>query len=407
MTPIVPIENLKREISSLSDQCVKCGLCSAKCPTYKLHADENESPRGRIALAQAISADAVQSFDRAKHHLDNCLYCQLCETSCPSGVKYTQIIDKTLEVVNRTTRTSKQSRLEAFGIKFLSRQKEERWSKIALIWKLLFPITGKLLLKKFKIDPRAVKRTTANKTNLAKSTIANKRKVILFSGCTSHLFDQQTFEDSISLLEYYGYEVDVPKKQTCCGAIAKHRGYSELYRECENNNTVLFDKTDSIPIIYTATGCGATLHQYSSEISQRFIDINQFISSNIKIDSADLQLLTKKVIIHSPCSQQKSITSNNVVETVIRNIPAIDVLDLKYGSCCGAGGSHFMRNPNTAAQLRTPLVTQLKESKPDYVVSSNYTCAMHITSGLLEKGVDIQVIHPISLLVKQLKNKAG
>ena len=404
MPPIVPIENLKREISLLADQCVKCGLCSAKCPTYKLHADENESPRGRIALAQAVANDSIQSFDRIKHHLDNCLYCAQCETACPSGVKYTRIVDLTLNALKHSPNGLKTSQLELWGIRFISKQTENSWPLLIKTWTLLSPIINRYLFRKLKIKPSIVNKKRHEPTIINhQPPFATKGSLSIFTGCTSHIFDQRTLADSMDLLRHCGYALNVSKRQGCCGALAKHRGYSDLANNCEIRNTQAFGESSTAPIIFSATGCGAALQQYDSSLSQRSIDINTFAKEQLDFNKLSFNPLNKKILIHSPCSQQKTIAKNKTIEALLLNIPGIEILQSdQYNSCCGAGGTHFVRSPDTAAKIRDPLINRTIKHAPDYVVSSNYSCAMHIATGLSEKNMDIPVIHPISLLWQQL-----
>ena len=404
MPPIVPIENLQREISLLADQCVKCGLCSVKCPTYKLHADENESPRGRIALAQAVANNGVQSFVRIKFHLDNCLYCGQCETACPSGVKYTRIVDLTLNALKRSTSDVKTSRLEFWGIRFISNQTENSWPKLIKFWTLFSPIINKYLRRKLRMKSSEINKKLSEQATINhQRPFTSKGSLSIFTGCTSHIFDQRTLADSMALLRHCGYELNIPEQQGCCGALAKHRGYFDLANSCEIRNTQAFSDSNTAAIIFSATGCGSALQQYDSPLSQRFVDINLFAREEIDFNRLNFRPLDKKILIHSPCSQQKSIAKNKTVEALLSNIPGIEILqsDL-YSSCCGAGGTHFVRSPDTAAKIRDPLINHTIKQAPDYVVSSNYSCAMHIATGLSEKNVDIPVIHPISLLWQQL-----
>ncbi len=404
MPLIVPIEKIQREISLLADQCVKCGLCSATCPTYKLRADENESPRGRIALAQAVAGNGIQSFDRIKHHLDNCLYCGQCETACPSGVKYTRIVDLTLDALNHSSNRLKTSKLELWGVRFISNRTENSWPKLIRTWKLLSPIFNKYLLRKL-----SIKSSTVNKKFNEQATIDHQSPVIskgslsIFTGCTSHIFDQRTLADSTALLRHCGYELNIPEQQVCCGALAKHRGYSDIANNCEMKNTQAFDDSMTVPIIFSATGCGSALQQYDSQLSRRFVDINVFTKEEIDFKTLNFKPLSKKILIHTPCSQQKSIAKSKTIETLLFNIPGLEILQSdQYSSCCGAGGTHFVRSPDTAAKIREPLVNHVMKQVPDYVVSSNYSCAIHIATGLSEKNMDIPVVHPISLLWQQL-----
>jgi len=220
---------LKEKILALADHCVKCGLCSSQCPTYRLKQNENESPRGRIAIAQALAQNAIPISDKASEHLSNCLQCRRCETLCPSDVKYGELIQLSHELL--TQRTQQQTRLTTLAITLCSKLTHRMWSTLARL-----PITPFLRLSKLgqRLLPRHAKSTIEIKA------APHEKSVFLFTGCLSHILDKPSLQASINLLQACGYSVNIPPKQVCCGAIASRQGIIKLAEKCETNNQQAF-----------------------------------------------------------------------------------------------------------------------------------------------------------------------
>lgn len=403
------ISALKQKIANLADHCVKCGLCSAQCPTYLLKQDENESPRGRIALAQALASDAMQAGDKITTHLNNCLQCRQCEASCPSQVKYGDLINATNELLNQENK--KNSQLQTKLISKISGLSHKNWLKIAAVFQVLSRIGLIQLFRLNKMGKQALN-YIPNHAFLKKKinhTNQTEKTVFLFTGCLSHIFDKATLQTCAAILQHCGYTVNIPAKQTCCGAIATRQGLSDVEQQCQLNNQLVFSDKLNQPIIFFTTGCGAKLKEYEERLptevkfANRAFDITYFLENSELFAKTKFSSCNRKVLIFNPCSERNILKQTSIVEKLLSRIPDIELISLpKSTGCCGASGSHFITHQDQANQIRSPILEQIISLSPDIIVSPNYPCNMHIQAGLKEKNIDIAMIHPIELLYKQM-----
>jgi len=406
------ISALKQKILNLADHCVKCGLCSTQCPTYILKQDENESPRGRISLAQAIASDAMAANNKISTHLNNCLQCRRCEAACPSQVQYGELINATSELLNLESQQT--SRLQTIVISKVSNFSHINWLKIAKVYHFLSNMGLMHLLRLNERGRRALNYIPSNshpKIRARKTPMTNQTKndVLLFAGCLSHVLDERTLHISAELLKICGYTVTIPSSQTCCGAISARQGLSDIEQQCHLNNQMAFSDTKYSPIVFFTTGCGAKLKEYQEQLpsavkfSDRVSDITTFLENSELFAKLKFTPLKKKVLVFNPCSERNMLKQDGVVEKLLTHISGIQLLKLsKSTGCCGASGSHLITHQHQANQIRLPIMEQIISMSPDIIVSPNYPCNLHIQTGLKEKGLDIPMIHPIELLYKQM-----
>jgi len=388
---------------SLADYCVKCGLCSTTCPTYQLTQDENESPRGRIALAQALASNSIKDLSKLSTHIDNCLSCRKCESVCPSGVKYGELIDLT-----RITLQEKQppNALSQFIIKRISTLNHKQWLTIEKFWRFCLRFRLNKFANILPLGKKLNLTISRNYESLATNDISNQSKsVSLFTGCLSHLFDKTTTNASIQLLNELGFQVNIPNDQSCCGAIALHNGFAEVANQCVKTNINAFPQDQDI--IFLATGCGATLKELyqenSSDFANRSVDINSFLLRSEEFNNRKFNALQKTVFLHAPCSEKHVLKQIGEVKKLLSKIPDLEIKTSSVPiSCCGAAGSHIVSHAHQAQLIRKPLIDEILASNADYLISANYTCNMHLLAGLREKKIDIPSLHPIKLLLAQM-----
>ncbi|HHJ80655.1 MAG TPA: (Fe-S)-binding protein [Candidatus Tenderia electrophaga] len=230
--------------------------------------------------------------------------------------------------------------------------------------------------------------------------------VALFIGCFSDMFDQKTLDDSITLLNTCGYGVHVPGTQTCCGALQQHKGDSKQAAQLAQQNIDAFAPLDITAIISSATGCGSHLKEYQRIIDRSLpaCDINTFLSQIEWPSSTQFNPLNKKVAVHEPCSQRNSLKESNSPYTLLKRIPALEIINLPGNEqCCGAAGSYMIDHPIMADSLRDDKLDAIKASQPDILVSSNIGCALHLAAGAKAANINLEILHPISLLARQIK----
>jgi len=230
-----------------------------------------------------------------------------------------------------------------------------------------------------------------------------KEQIQLFTGCLSHLFDQQTHYSLVSLLNACNVSVAIPKNQQCCGAIAKHSGMLKEADLCHTNNETAFDADK--PILFSASGCGAHLkHQKNSKLNTS-IEAGEFLLSHKNFSNLQFTNLDKKILVHSPCSEKNDLKRCSTTQ-LLSHIPGISITNIPDSTpCCGAAGSYMLKQPKLAGQIRELTEEEILRHQPDIIVTTNFPCAMHIAAGLKQKGLDIEVMHPLSLLQKQLNTR--
>ncbi len=397
---------LETEILELADRCVKCGLCLPHCPTYQYSQDENESPRGRIALLQGLATGQLRVDERLRQHIDQCLDCRACERVCPAEVRYEKLLDlgKTLmppqgkqafvRLPARPTRLRWLHRLlrlyQASGLQWLLRHTWAGDSK----WRYYDSLLPRLRAEK-KFAPRYPLKTP-------------RQRIALFSGCLASTLEQQTVSAAISLLNRLGCEVDVIPGQTCCGAIAMHNGAPDQALELARHNIEVFGSAEYDVIVYLASACGAQLQAYPDlpwpdaarqqqaiAFTEKIQEVTTYIASLDWPGDLALQPLDKRIAVHEPCSQKNGLRQSDPCAALLQRIPRARVFALAHNDrCCGAAGSYMLRQPRLAQAFRADKLAVIERSEADYVVTTNSGCALFLDAGLQQ----VKVVHPVVLL---------
>lgn len=393
-----------------ADLCVKCGLCLPHCPTYNKTQNENESPRGRIALIQAWAGKHLETSKKLVEHIDNCLLCRSCERACPAVVPYGRLInnfreqirgerDATLSVslLKRVSHNKTASRLAQSGLKFYQTTQLQKTAR-------LLRLPG--LLRLDKID-RLLPDYHEPKT-LAPyypATAEVKGNVGLFTGCMGSLLDHETIDAAIKVLTAAGFNVSIPEQQTCCGALDLHDGDNETSEQLAAANCSAFADNSLNAIVTIASGCGSQMQEYQqAEFAGKVTDISQFLIKSGCDLSARLLPLDASVCLHTPCSLKNVMREEQGVAKLLQQIPGIKMAALPASvQCCGSAGSYMLDHPLMAQALLNDLLGTVLEHPPEYLVSSNIGCALHISAGLRERGITLEVLHPITLVARQLK----
>lgn len=394
--------NAKKELLAIADSCVKCGICAPHCPTYTYTQNENESPRGRIALIQAWAGGNLNVTNNLLDHIDNCLLCRACEKSCPAVVPYAKLIDD----FRAEMHNEKAAPLSVKLLKTIAENKRvQRWAKSGLKFyqKNNLQKTARFLHLPTLFGLGKIERLVPNYQesqplqNYYPALNEVKGDVGLFVGCMGELLDSETVNAAISVLTHIGFNVYLPETQTCCGALALHEGDASTARSLAKQNKTAFANENLQTIITIASGCGSTLKDYAPNV----VDISHFISQF----EFNLKPLAANICVHSPCTLKNVLKTDKSVLKLLKQIPEANISSLpETTQCCGAAGSYSLRHDKMAQTLLNELLETALEKSIDYLVSSNIGCALHIAAGLRERGKDLTIIHPIVLLAKQLVN---
>lgn len=385
-------------------------MCLPHCPTYQQTQHEADSPRGRIALMQGLANELIPADEGVSHHLDGCLSCRACEAICPAKVPYGRLIDSGRVLLQKK---SSRSNAAARVIGFWLTNKVARRAAAVLLW--LYQRSG-------------LQSAARNLHLLGRGRIARLDSLLplislplplkgaaseahvsvsLFTGCMGEVADRQTLQDALAIFARLGIHADIPAAQGCCGALHQHNGFPAGAAKLAQENLQAFEGT--APIISCASGCGATLMEYPELLgsagftfSKRVLDLNSFLLERWPADLA-LKPLSARVAIHTPCTMKNVVKGGAAVEALIKKIPGVEIVALDgKDRCCGAAGSYFITQPEMADQLLEEKLEKAKVLSPDIILSSNIGCSMHMAAGLRRKGIKVEVLHPVTLLVRQL-----
>lgn len=401
------MNEIKKQLLNVADSCVKCGICAPHCPTYTHTQNENESPRGRIALIQAWAGGHLGITDNLLNHIDNCLLCRACEKACPAVVPYGKLIDDfrteiheeqstpiTVKIVKSIAESKRVQRSVQLILNVYQQNKLQKTARLLRLPKLFG------LNELDRLVPNYQEKETLKNYYAAKNEA--KGDVGLFVGCMGELFDFATVSAAIKVLTQIGFNVHLPNNQTCCGALALHDGDKNGSLKLEQQNKIAFENKDLQAIVTIASGCGTTLREYSAKnFSVKVMDISHFLIHTDFDFSNTLKPLDENVRLHSPCSLKNGLRTDKSVSKLLQKIPELKISPLPETiQCCGAAGSYSLRHDKMAKTLLNELLTTALETPSDYLVSSNIGCALHIAAGLRERGEKIEVIHPIVLLAR-------
>jgi glycolate oxidase iron-sulfur subunit len=237
--------------------------------------------------------------------------------------------------------------------------------------------------------------------------------VTLFTGCVANIFDIQTHNATIKLLTRLGYDTHIQADQTCCGAIHAHNGEMERAKACARKNLDAIKHGPSSTVVFNSSGCGAFLQEYGALLGDNAdsdetrhalpaSDIMDFLLATGRLDELTFRPLEARVAVHEPCSQRNVLKNHGVIYSLLSRIPGLDVVSLSNNMCCGAGGTRMLTHPQIAVPLRDDKVKALEESQAELLISTNLTCALHLSSGIRSAGKQIEVMHPVRLLAQQL-----
>lgn len=393
-----------------------CGLCLPHCPTYQLHHSEPESPRGRIALMQALASGQLPASAALQRHLDSCLVCRACERMCPSKVAYGELIDASRALLHE------QGATQSPPVRRLLRQVTDpqklrrngallRGYQQSGVQRLL---RGGGLLKALGLEgveaqlpPIPPARTLAAQTPARGEVRRETRgRIGLFTGCIGSLMEGELHQAAIDLLSRLGYEVVVPASQGCCGALHLHSGEPQQAARLARENITLFDGLQLDAVVSTASGCAAHLSEYPLRYGSGdtpFYEVCDFLATIEWPASLQLKPLAQRVLLHLPCSQRNVLQRPEAVAQLLARIPQLVCEPLAENHlCCGAAGSYQLAERDNAVALRERKLDLIAREDTRLLVSNNLGCALHLQQGLTLRGMPMRVIHPLLLLQRAL-----
>jgi glycolate oxidase iron-sulfur subunit len=236
------------------------------------------------------------------------------------------------------------------------------------------------------------------------ATAACKGTVGLFVGCMGALLDAETVHAAIRVLTAVGFNVSVPPLQTCCGALALHSGDRQTAKQLADINTQAFSVQPLTAIVTIASGCGGQLQDYTQiAFADKVMDISHFLIQTDCHLSEHLKPLAESVCLHTPCSLKNAMRAEHGALQLLQQIPELSIKKLPDTIvCCGSAGSYMLEHSVMAEALLVDVLNAASTTQADYLVSSNIGCALHIAAGLQERGITMEVVHPVVLIARQL-----
>jgi glycolate oxidase iron-sulfur subunit len=410
------------EADKILRACVHCGFCTATCPTYVLLGDELDSPRGRIYLIKEMLERNKPPTTEVVKHIDRCLSCLACMTTCPSGVNYMHLVDQArVRIEEQYVRPPAERVLRAILALVLPRPKLFRAGMMlarfgrplaALLPAVKASSASPSFFSRIKamlaLAPRRLPPRGPSGGSVFPAEGTRRGRVALLQGCAQQVLAPRINQAAINLLTRHGIEVVLVKDEQCCGALTHHLGHDgDALARARANITAWREEAarDGLDaILVTTSGCGTVIKDYgfmlredreyaaaAAEISARTKDITEYV------DGLELRPTQQQndvvVAYHSACSLQhgqkitqvpKELLSKNGF--VVKDVPESHL-------CCGSAGTYNILQPDIARRLRDRKVANIAKVKPDMIAAGNIGCMVQIAS-----GTSVPVVHTIELL---------
>lgn len=391
------------------EACVHCGFCLATCPTYRVLAEEMDSPRGRIVLMKDVLEGGLE-LEEALPYLDRCLGCQACVTACPSGVPYGELLMpfrlraeplRQRALAERLARWTVQSTLP-YRRRF---RRAVRLGKLGRPFRGLMPAGFRAMLDLIPAElPQA-----EPLPEFYPARGPRRARVALLAGCVQQVLNPGINWATLRVLKQNGVEVVIPRDQGCCGALAMHSGEGRRALALARANLALFpDDVDAV--ITNAAGCGSGMHEYpllfkgaaeedaAAKLAAKTKDISLFLDELGLIPPPALRQ-PMRVAYHDACHLAHAQKVREAPRRLLRAIPNLTLLELAEPEiCCGSAGTYNLEQPELAAQLGRQKAQKVLESGAQVLASGNIGCLTQIQNHLEALGSPLTVMHTIQLL---------
>lgn len=436
----MPKENQYNELlkilpnDDILQQCMHCGMCLATCPTYDLTKMERSSPRGRIRLIRSVARGEMELSETFAEEMNFCLDCQACETACPAGVKYGRMVETARVVIDEAGFGSSKISLivkrfalrkivaSRNGLKFVS-------TLLRLYQKIGLPkivrATGILkIFSKNLAEIETLSPTIADKFSdkqIKEIELPNgeiKYKTAFHFGCLMNTMFADINIDTIDVLKECGCKIITPQDQVCCGSLMGHNGDMEFALKLARKNIDAFEKHDYDFLISNSAGCGAFMKDYAhlleddptyAEKAKRFSskvkDVMEFFAEQKPDLNYNLALKPELTTYHDACHLVHAQKVSTQPREVIKSLPGIEYKELEEASwCCGSAGIYNVVRYDDAVKQLERKMKNIKNTNANIVLTGNPGCMGQIKHGTRKFNVDVEVLHPVTLIKRLLNN---
>ena len=394
------------EANKILRSCVHCGFCTATCPTYQVLGDELDSPRGRIYLIKEMLESGRPADARTVKHIDRCLSCLACVSTCPSGVDYMHLIDQARAYVEKTYRRPWHDRALRWVLaKVIPHPTRFRLALLgAKIGRPFAPLIPDARLRAMlAMAPKTIPPVSRNDDPQTFAATGERRmRVALMTGCAQKALNTDINDATIRLLRRLGCEVVIPRGMGCCGALTHHMGREAEAHASAAANVAAFmaeKHTGGLDaVVINTSGCGTTVKDYghmlggeeAATVSALAMDISELL---VKIGLPEGASKGLRVAYHAACSLQHGQQVKTAPKDLLKRVGFDVVEPADSHLCCGSAGTYNLLQPEISAQLKVRKVETLEAKKPDVIAAGNIGCMMQIGS-----GTGVPVVHTVELL---------
>ncbi|HTV07532.1 MAG TPA: heterodisulfide reductase-related iron-sulfur binding cluster [Candidatus Aquilonibacter sp.] len=413
---------------AVMDKCVHCGFCLPACPTYVLWGEEMDSPRGRIWLMRKAATGEAPLDTVFQEHIDNCLGCMACMTACPSGVEYNNLIEDTRGQVERQAERNDSRplsdrlfrkllfatfphprRLRALGLPLAIYQRTGLQTLVrdSGLLKLLPPRLRSMeaLLPPVPLNPFHSLPHTVSSSNKSRGRVG------MLTGCVQDAYFAHVNAATARVLAAEGFEVIIPKSQSCCGALMVHSGLDAEAASYAKDMIATFEAAQVDTIVINAAGCGSTMKEYAhllrndparsaraAAFSAKCKDISEVLSAVEPI--APRRPIPLRVAYHDACHLRHAQGIFAQPRALLAQIPELTVEEIAESNlCCGSAGVYNLLHPEPANELGDRKVSHLLATGAEAVISANPGCLLQLMNGLRRRGVaELPAFHMVELL---------
>ncbi|WP_300033423.1 glycolate oxidase subunit GlcF [uncultured Roseobacter sp.] len=390
--------------------CVHCGFCTATCPTYQVLGDELDSPRGRIYLIKDMLENDRDPDAKTVKHIDRCLSCLACMTTCPSGVHYMHLVDHAREYIEqRYKRPFSDRALRWILARILPYPMRFRvallGAKIGRPFARLMPDAR--LRAMLEMAPKTIPPVSRNDDpQTFAPTAPRKKRVALMTGCAQKALNTDINDATIRLLTRLGCEVVVAKGAGCCGALTHHMGKADESHATAAKNirawAAEMDGGGLDAIVINTSGCGTTVKDYghmfrndalagdAARVSAAAMDISELLMTLDVPEGQDREVV---VAYHAACSLQHGQKIKTYPKDLLKRAGFTVVEPADSHLCCGSAGTYNLMQPEISGQLKARKVRTLEARNPDIIAAGNIGCMMQIGS-----ATQVPIVHTVELL---------
>jgi glycolate oxidase iron-sulfur subunit len=388
--------------------CVHCGLCLPVCPTYQETGRESSSPRGRIYMMRGVAEGRIELDRSVADEMYFCLACRACESACPAGVRYGHLVETMRAEVDAAGARPRTARfLERFvlrhvvgsrralamasaGLRAYQRSGLQGWLRSSR----LLRVSSRL----HEADAFLPKLSDPHRPPILVPAEGRRRgRVAFFAGCVMPELLGPVNEATVAVLARSGFEVRIPRRQVCCGALHLHSGDPAGAARLRVRNQAVFHPDSVDAIVVNSAGCGASLKEGGDAIASKIRDVSEFLADAGLRELA--QSVPLRVAYDDPCHLLYGQGIADAPRRLLRAIPGLELFDLPGSrDCCGAAGIYNITHPEMAGRLRSRKVEAVRQTRPDVVATGNPGCMLQIEAGLREAGLPTVCLHPVELI---------